>query len=180
MANVSWMVAADSDVPALGALLGRGSIAAVTIGQALHWMSRDELFAAVLPLVRRGGGVAVVTNGTPLWLQDSDWSRALLDWMEQWLGVRPAHPCGTDEASQRRYRDSLAAAGFDVSEAVVEYGGELDLDQIVGGVYSALRADQLPSPAKRPEIAGQIRRALDPYAPFSEDVRVIMLTGRIG
>ncbi len=180
VANVSWMVGADTDVPALGALLGSASIAAVTIGQALHWMSRDELFAAVVPLARRGGGVAVVTNGTPLWLQDSDWSRALLDWMEQWLGVRPVHPCGTDEASQRRYRDSLAAAGFDVSQAVVEYAGELDLDQIVGGVYSALRADQLPPLAERPEIAEQIRLALEPHAPFTEHVRVAMLTGRVG
>jgi SAM-dependent methyltransferase len=108
VANVSWMVGADRDLPALSALLGKNVLGAVTIGQALHWMNRDELFPALVPLVRHGGGVAVVTNGTPLWLQDTAWSQALLGWMEQWLGVRPARACGTDEESQQRYRDALA------------------------------------------------------------------------
>lgn len=73
--NVSWMLGQDSDMPAVGALLGAGSLGAVTIGQALHWMNYDILFPALAPLVRRGGGVAVVTNGTPLWLQDTKWSK---------------------------------------------------------------------------------------------------------
>jgi ubiquinone/menaquinone biosynthesis C-methylase UbiE len=36
--NVSWMVGADTDMPALGRLLGDQAVGAVTIGQALHWM----------------------------------------------------------------------------------------------------------------------------------------------
>src|ERR1022692_1468045 len=77
VANVSWIVGADSDMRSLGALLGPRSVGAVTIGQALHWMNQDDLFPVLRPLAREGGGVAVVTNGTPLWLQDSAWSRAL-------------------------------------------------------------------------------------------------------
>lgn len=34
--NVSWMLGADADMPALRGLLGDGSVAAVTIAQALH------------------------------------------------------------------------------------------------------------------------------------------------
>jgi SAM-dependent methyltransferase len=180
VANVSWMIGSDAEMPALGTLLGRGVLGAVTIGQALHWMNRDELFPALAPLVRPGGGVAVVTNGTPLWLQDSAWSRALLDWLERWAGARPAQACGTDEASQRRYRESLAAAGFEVTEAVVDYDDELDIEQIVGGLYSALRADQLPEPGQRPRLAGQIGSALAPHAPFCEHIRVAMVIGRTG
>jgi SAM-dependent methyltransferase len=178
--NVTWMVGADTDMPTLGALLGSRTVGAVTIGQALHWMNRDELFRSLVPLARPGGGVAVVTNGAPLWLQDTEWSRALRLCLEQRLGSRVTHTCGTDRASQRRYRDSLTAAGFDVGEGSVDYTDELDLDQIVGGVYSALSVDQLPAPEQRPDFAEQVRHALKQHVPFTEHIRVAVLVGRIG
>ena len=70
--NVSWMIGADSDIPAIRALLGSGAVGAVTVGKALHWMNHPALFSAARPLPRPGGAIAVVTNGTPLWLQDTD------------------------------------------------------------------------------------------------------------
>jgi SAM-dependent methyltransferase len=178
IANVSWMIGADTDLPAIGALLGARSAGALTVGQALHWMNPDELFPAALRLVRPGGGVAVIANGTPLWQQDSDWSRALRRFLEQWTGGSAAAPCGTDAASRQRYRDGLAAAGYDVREATVEYRDDLDLDQLVGGVYSALGASALPAPAARPAFAEQVRRAVAPHHPLTEQVRVTMLLAR--
>jgi SAM-dependent methyltransferase len=179
VANVSWLVGADTDMPALGALLGEGTVGAVTIGQALHWMRHDELFRTLAPLARHGGGVAVVTNGTPLWLQDTAWSHALRGFLEHWWGRKLTRTCGTDDASQRRYRHSLAAAGFDVQVASVDHTDELDIEQIVGGVYSALSVDQLPEPDQRPRFAEQLRHALQPHEPFTEQVHVAMLIGRI-
>lgn len=97
---MSWVIGADTDIPALRALLSDNSVAAVTIGQALHWMNRQELFPAIIPLVRPGGGVAVVTNGTPLWLQDTGWSRALRAYLEHWLGSELTFACApTSKAS---------------------------------------------------------------------------------
>jgi trans-aconitate methyltransferase len=168
--NVSWMVGADTDIPALGALLG--PVGAVTIGQALHWMNHDELFRE---LARLGWGVAVVTNGTPLWLQDTAWSQALRGCLEHWLGKTITATCGTDDVSQRRYSDSMAAAGFEVSATSVGYTDELELDQIIGGVYSALPVHELPE--QREFFAEQVRRALEPHAPFTEHIRVSMLIG---
>jgi SAM-dependent methyltransferase len=109
IANVSWMIGTDTDIPAIRALLGGQRAGAVTIAQALHWMNHDELFRAAVPLIRPGGGIAVITNGTSLWLQDTAWSRALRRFLEQWLGTTTTATCGTDAASQRRYRDSLPA-----------------------------------------------------------------------
>jgi SAM-dependent methyltransferase len=179
VANVSWMIGADADLPAVGALLGARSAGAVTIGQALHWMRHDELFAAARPLIRPGGGVAVISNGIPLWQQDSAWSRALRHFLEDWTGSPAAAPCGTDAASQQRYRDSLTAAGYDARETGVEYDSELSLDQLVGGVYSALGAGRLPAAEARPAFADQVRRAVAPHRPLTEHVRVAMLFGRV-
>lgn len=177
--NVHWMLGADTDVPALLGLLGEGSVAALTIGQALHWMRDDELFRAAVPLLRPGGGVAVITNGTPLWLQDSAWSRALREFLEQWLGTRLTSPCGTDEQSQQRYRAALELSGFAVSSAAVDYVAELSLDQLVGGVCSALPADRLPPQDRRPAFAEQIRAAAGGRDRFREPVHVALLIGHI-
>jgi len=176
--NVSWLLGADTDLPAVDALLGR-TVGAVTIGQALHWMDYEALFRKVARLTRDGGGVAVVTNGTPLWLQDSAWSRALRGCLEQWLGGKLSQTCGTDSASQQRYRDSLIAAGFDVDETSIDYTDEMNLEQIVGSVYSAFSADQLPAADQRPIFAEQVRRAVQPETRFLEHIRVTILSGRV-
>jgi trans-aconitate methyltransferase len=178
IANVSWIVGADTDTGAIRALLGNQRAGAVTIGQALHWMNHEELFRSAIPLLRPGGGIAVIANGTPLWRQDTPWSRALRRFLEEWLGTTLTAACGTDADSQRRYRDSLAAAGYEVTSAGVEYSDELTVEQVVGGIYSALSVSQLPAPDERPGFAGQVRRALEPHGPMTEHVRVAILLGR--
>ncbi|MEV4311551.1 class I SAM-dependent methyltransferase [Actinocrispum sp. NPDC049592] len=178
-ANLSWMIGSDVDIPALGALIGDRRLAAVTIGQALHWMGHEELFRALTLFLRPGGGVAVVTNGTPLWLQDTAWSRALRGHLEDWLGTKLTSTCGTDEADQRRYRDSLTAAGYEIAVTTVDYTDELTADQIVGGVYSALPVDRLPSLDQRPHFAERLYHVLQPHSPFTEQVRVTTLIGRV-
>ncbi|MEV6810790.1 methyltransferase domain-containing protein [Micromonospora sp. NPDC051296] len=177
--NISWLLGADVDVPALGALLGGGTVGAVTIGQALHWMDHDTLLPRLAPLFRKGGGVAVVTNGTPLWLQETAWSGALRAVLEQWRGVELTRTCGTDAASQRRYRDSLVAAGYEVDQTTVDYTDEMTFDELVGGVYSTFSVDDLPAPEQRSELTERIRRALHPETRFREDIRVTVLVGRI-
>jgi SAM-dependent methyltransferase len=178
--NVCWMLGADTDMPALAGLLGGQRAGAVTIGQALHWMNYRERFATLLPLVRPGGGVAVITNGMPLWLYDSAWSRTLRGFLEQWLDTTLTSACGTDEASQQRYRDAMTAAGFDVTETSFDYTDDLDLDHLVGTLYSALPAQRLPPPDRRPAFTEQVRRAVAPQERFTDPVQVQMLLGVAG
>lgn len=178
-ANVCWLLGADTDLPALGALVGERTLGAVTIGQALHWMDHGAVFGAVAPLVRHGGGVAVITNGVPLWLQETAWSRALREVLERWLARSLAHPCGTDTASQQRYAAGLRAAGFTVSQMAIEYTDQIDLDQLLGGVYSAFSVEQLPTPDQRQVLADQVRQALHPQDRFTEQVRVTLLLGTV-
>jgi SAM-dependent methyltransferase len=178
--NVSWMLGADIDVPALGVVLGARSLGAAVIGQAVHWMRHEELFRALVPLIRPDGGIAVLANGTPLWLQDNAWSHALRRCLEQYFGQRLEATCGTGEQDRRRYARALRDAGFaEVREMAVEYEDRLTLEQLVGTVYSAIPADDLPAPEDRPALAARIRAALpdDPY--FTETVRVSLVVGRM-
>ncbi len=176
--NVTWVLGADTDIPAVASLLGGNQVGSVTVGQALHWMRYHELFHALIPMFRPGGGIAIVTNGTPMWLQDSSWSRALRGFLEEWSGATLTATCGTDDASQQRYRDAMTGAGFDVTEIIHSYTDELDLDHMVGGIYSALGAQKLPSPDQRADFAAGIGRAVAPHAPFIEHVPVRILAGR--
>jgi SAM-dependent methyltransferase len=176
ISNVSWKQGADTDLAGLRGLLGGRPVGAVTVAQALHWMRRDVLFREVAGLVRPGGGIAVVTNGTPLWLQETGWSRALREFLEGWLDTKLTATCGTDEASQRKYRKEIAAAGFEVRAASVDYGVDLDLDQLVGSLFSAL-GGQLPAPGQRLAFAEEVRRALAPQDRFHEHVHVAVLAG---
>ncbi|MFJ3824865.1 class I SAM-dependent methyltransferase [Streptomyces nodosus] len=178
--NATWVLGADTDVRALGELMGQRSLGMAVIGQALHWMQHEELFRALLPLCRSGGGVAVVSNGTPLWLQDSDWSRALRACLERHFGTSLKASCGSDASDRLRYGQALEAAGFErVHEIAIEYSDELSFDQLIGGVYSAIPAGELPGPDDRPAFARSIRQSLPPVRRFSEEVRVSLLVGRI-
>jgi SAM-dependent methyltransferase len=175
--NVVWVAGTDADLPALTATLGAGSLGVVTAATALHWMRDEELFAATARLVRPGGGFAVVTNGKPLWQLDVAWSRALREFLESWLGHSASFGCGTDDAAQQRYRDHLAAAGLTVSETVIEYTDDLDLEHLIGGMLSTFSERTLPVGEARDRFAEGIHKALGD-GPFPEPVRVGLMLGR--
>ncbi|TXS74326.1 class I SAM-dependent methyltransferase [Streptomyces sp. me109] len=176
--NATWVVGGDTDVPALGKVAGPRSLAMTVIGQALHWMRHEDLFHDLKPLLRPQGGIAVVTNGTPLWLQDTSWSRALRTCLERHFGTELTAMCGTSPQERRAYARALDGAGFhDVQEVVTEYSDELDFDQLIGGIYSAIPEGELPAPQDRAAFAEHIRQALPTDQPFTEQVRVCALIG---
>ncbi|MGH3324254.1 MAG: class I SAM-dependent methyltransferase [Streptomyces sp.] len=177
--NATWVLGSDADVPALGRQLGSRSLAMAVVGQALHWMRHDRLFRDLVPLFRPGGGVAVIANGAPLWSQDTDWSRALRGSLESLFDTRLTASWGTGEHDRLRYAHALGESGYgEVRDTVVTYRDELTFEQLVGGVYSAVPAEQLPAPGDRPAFADRVRQALPHEGPFTEEVRVSVLVGR--
>jgi hypothetical protein len=50
--------------------------------------------------------------------------RALREFLEHWLGTTLTSACGTDEQSQRRYFEDLAAAGWPCGGAGVFQSGD--------------------------------------------------------
>jgi SAM-dependent methyltransferase len=169
--RAAWLLAADSDVGRLPLLHG---LDAVTIATAVHLLDRPALFAALAATASPRARVAVVTNGTPLWLGDPDWSRALRAYLSSWLGVPLTRTCTTDPASRATVRAELAAAGFPTATEVSRDHVELhSFERVVGNVYSALSPAQLPVGAARAEFEAGLRAAVP--GPYEEDVRVTML-----
>jgi hypothetical protein len=63
----------------------------------------------------------VIANGTPLWQQPSEWSRAVRHALERWLETRLESRCGTDPQSTQRYQTALAEAAFtDIHESSLD------------------------------------------------------------
>jgi SAM-dependent methyltransferase len=172
--NATWVLGADRDLAALGA--ATRPIGALTVAVAIHWMDRDALFADARGLLRAGGGIAVVTNGAPLWAQDTDWSRALRRCLQDWTG-KESGTCQTDDKGRQLTSDALAAAGFLVTESTVDYRAPLSVDAVVGGVFSAIPSDDLPPLAEREGFAATVRAALRPFEPLTESVSVKLQFG---
>ncbi|WP_240742072.1 class I SAM-dependent methyltransferase [Micromonospora zingiberis] len=175
--NTAWVLGADRDVPTLGHLLGERTIGALTVAVAIHFMDRDALFRTIRPLVRPGGGVAVITNGVPLWSQDTRWSEALRGCLERLVGRPVTATCDTDAAGRRRNRNALVRAGYRYAESVVQYDAPLTIEDMVGGVFSAIPAELLPSAADRATFTAEVRDALDGRDAVTERVRVWLQFG---
>lgn len=140
--NIAWLLAADSDLHALGTLLGRGTLDAITVGCAFHWMDLARLFAGAQDLMRAGGRVAVVTNGVADWEQDTPWAGVLRDALAARFGRPVRGHTGTGASNQQALIAALAAAGFtDVDETVVDYFEQRTVEELIGSLYSAMSAD---------------------------------------
>jgi ubiquinone/menaquinone biosynthesis C-methylase UbiE len=180
--NTNWLLGADSDLAALVPLLGEHVLDAVTIGQALHWMNPPQLFETLRRLVRPGGSVAVIANGTPLWLQSTSWSAAVRAHLEAWLGIELTSWCGTDPGARQEYRRALVAAGFDqIIDTELRYSDDLTFEQLVGSLYSAMSPNQLPHGGERERFEQQLRAALvasSGVPVFTEHVTVSILAGK--
>lgn len=115
-----------------------------------------------------------------LWLQDTDWSRALRGCLEERFGRRPTGTCGTDAETRRRYGAALTIAGYRVHEVAVAYTDDgLTAEEIVGGVYSAISADRLPQPPERAVLTARIRAALPARQRYVEEIAVNVVIGRV-
>jgi len=176
-ANVEWRLGVADDVEDISAQYGL--VGAITLANAIHLVDRARLFAAARTALRPRGGLAIIANGTPLWLQDTGWSHALRTFLEGWLRTELTNHCGTDDATRSEYQRELVALGYHTEELRLDYTDILTLDQIVGGVFSAM-SQRLPAPNDRSRFSSDLGRALMNAAPYTEYVSVRTLVAHIG
>ena len=181
----------DGDLPALGSLLGRGPLApgagtgsgsggagAVVVGNALHWMDERSALSGAAALLRAGGGLAVVTQGPPLWLGSSPWQQAVREVLERGRG-RSRQTCGSDDAALDARAQVMADLGLEVTVDRWQADHAVDVEWVLGHLGSAMSAGALSGEA--PDGLGRRLRAaladVDPAA-MVEHVTTTALIGR--
>ncbi|HKE64424.1 MAG TPA: methyltransferase domain-containing protein [Micromonosporaceae bacterium] len=175
--NITWRLGSGENLPEIAQRAAPQPIGAVTVAVALHWMDDVAVFGTAHDSVRPGGGVAVVTNGKPLWQVDTGWAAELRAFLERHRGRAADQHCGTDDESQQRYRTHLASAGFAVTERHVRYDDDLDFDRLYGMVLSAHSLAMLPRGDDRARFRDALHDALGD-GPFPETVDVSVILGR--
>jgi SAM-dependent methyltransferase len=175
--NAEWIRAASSDLPRLEEQLGRFDL--VTIGTAFHWMEPRTTLQSLKRIVRPGGGVAVAYNGSPIWLHRDAWAEALRRVLESWLGpVRPSDLAAEGlEECEVAMRD-LGYVGVERWEHTYEC--TIEIDYVVGHIYSALSPTQIPR-ERRPAFEQDLRKEIAAHAPsgrVTEGVAVRAVIGR--
>ena len=179
--NVTTILGADRDLADLLAARGSSSVAAVTIATALHWMDAEMVFTTSRRFLRTGGGIAVITQGLPIWLQDSAWARELRGYLETWVGPVKS-TCGTDRQSLEERYDLMVRLGFETVQVLRHAATvDIDVDYIIGNLYSAMSHDQIAT-VDRGRFERGLREALQPHdrtRSLVEDVAATLLVGRV-
>lgn len=171
--RVMCMLDDDRGLDRIGRLLGRPA-GGLVIGNALHWMNEEATFRAAGRLVGPTGGLAVVTQGPPLWWGDEPWQRAVREALEELLGPL-SDRCGSDSASSVR-RERIAAEiwwDVDVVEWLKSYA--VDREWILGHLGSAMSAVHFTD-----AVRDAVCRALNRFdgQPLTERVVTTALVGR--
>jgi hypothetical protein len=82
--------------------------------------------------------------------------------------------CGLDDEARDTYRRELETLGFAVQDHRVDYTATLSIEQIVGGVFSAM-SERIPPPEDRDRFAADLAQQLPGGGPFLEHVPVRIL-----
>lgn len=179
--NVTTVLGSDRDLADLLGARGPSSVAAVTIATALHWMNAELVFSTSRDLLRTGGGVAVITQGLPLWLQDSAWARELRRYLETWIGPLKL-TCGTDRHSLAERRDLMVRLGFQAVQVHRHTARvEVEVDYVIGHLYSAMSHSQVGD-VDRGRFERGLREALQPHGqrtPLVEAIDATLLIGQV-
>jgi ubiquinone/menaquinone biosynthesis C-methylase UbiE len=179
--RTSWMLGSDAGVPGLAGLLGKAAVDVMTISNAVHFMDTKRLFDGLPGVLAPGGRVAVIANGTPIWLQDSSWSRGLRRFLEQRFDSDLSGSCYTDDSTLARCRQDLEAAGFTTAEHTMSFREAVSADWLFGNLMSAVPLDWLPAHNDRPAFAADLTDALrsgQAAGDFVDDVRISIVLGR--
>jgi SAM-dependent methyltransferase len=127
--NIRWLQSRAEDVP-----LGEGPFQVATIGQAFHWMDRDEVLQKLAILVADGGGLALVNPGRRR--PQESWEPLADRIVTKFLGPRNRHPNSNPQEPQNE-------PALRRSEYFSEFTGRAfpstitrDVNSIVGCIYS--------------------------------------------
>ncbi len=164
MLRAAQLAAAEAGVDvkfiqtAIEDLQGENDFDFVTIGRALHWLSRETTLAVLERIVAPGGRIAICGSSTR--------ARRSNGWVAKFREVRKAWAPDWDES---RYKidmdDWFAPSRFrKVDDIAVEHRHPVTIPELIGRALSF----SITSPAvvgeRRPQFEAELRAALEPFA----------------
>jgi ubiquinone/menaquinone biosynthesis C-methylase UbiE len=127
--NIRWLQSRAEDIsPALG------SFRAATIGQAFHWMDRDEVLRKLAILIEDGGGLVLVNPGKRR--PQESWEAVASQIVGKFLGPRTRHQRANPQEPE--HEPALRRSECFSKFAVQEFPSTItrDIDSIIGCIYS--------------------------------------------
>jgi len=174
--KVEWIRGSSAELQALAPPLGRFDL--VTIGTAFHFMEPAATLSE-LQRIAAGGVVAVAYNGTPMWLHPDPWAKELRRVLENRFG--PLQDADFTAEALRAAEETMNALGYtQVGRWERTYVETIDVDFVVGHIFSATSVDQIPL-AQRQDFAREVSSAIATVAPsgrVDEPVSVRAVIGR--
>jgi ubiquinone/menaquinone biosynthesis C-methylase UbiE len=173
--NVEWIRGSSAELPALAPALGGFDL--VTIGTAFHYIDPHATLGE-LQRIAPGAAVAVVYNGSPMWLHPDPWAKALRSVLESRLG-QLGDTDFTAEALQTA-EETMRERGYTKIEHWERTEVQaIDLDFVVGHILSATSTDQIP-PMQRAEFAQQVSSAIHAATPAGQLLETVPVRAVIG
>ncbi len=162
-----------------------GTFRLVTCADALHWMDGDRVIALCHERIEPGGGIALLTAGSPLGTGAGDlpWQEAVTETIQRWLGPRRRAGSGYSQQSTRTWQEILAASPFvAIDEGAVTSALDWSFEQVLGNLYSTSYANRslLGDDRERFEddLRAQLARA-EPSGHFEREIESSWIIGRV-
>jgi ubiquinone/menaquinone biosynthesis C-methylase UbiE len=127
--NIQWLRSRAEDIPHW-----EEPFQVATIGQAFHWMNRDEVLRKLAILIADGGGVALVNPGKRR--PQESWEPVADQIVTKFLGVRTRHPRSNPQEPE--HEPALVRSGYFSNLTSREFPSRImrDINSIIGCVYS--------------------------------------------
>ncbi|MEE1769057.1 class I SAM-dependent methyltransferase [Streptomyces sp. JV185] len=137
----------------------------ITCARSFHWMSRPQVLSMADRLCAPNATVAITGDGS-LWTHEADWTAALRELIQSYLGEdRRAGTAGTYAGPGRSYEDDLADSAF---SEVTEHQFPLSRAWAPEDVIGYLRTTSFARPAlfagRHPEFEAAALRLLQDHA----------------
>jgi ubiquinone/menaquinone biosynthesis C-methylase UbiE len=127
--NIQWLQSRAEDIS-----LGAGPFRVCTIGQAFHWMDRDEVLWKLSILIADRGGLALVNPGKRR--PQESWEPVANQLIAKFLGPRTRHPKSNPQEPE--HEPALVRSEHFSKFTAHEFPGTItrDMNSIIGCVYS--------------------------------------------
>jgi ubiquinone/menaquinone biosynthesis C-methylase UbiE len=127
--NIQWLQSRAEEIST-----GAGPFRVTTIGQAFHWMDRDEVLRKLAFLIADGGGLALVNPGKRR--PQESWEPVANQIVAKFLGPRTRHPKSNPQEPEHEL--ALRRSEYFSKFAAHEFPSTItrDVNSIIGCVYS--------------------------------------------